>query len=253
MPIKPRKTRSCSRSSSTASCVNVSLGNRRNATPSVRKASFASPSFARANRVAPLRRQRPPLLADLLLSAAREQYVRSALRESEQHLFALRVGVHGAHELPLGGERHLADALEACVEHFRFHSSLARGDDQGSFRRIALHRPAPIAFLENGVVGAVGRGERAVDLGAQRAIDLAAVRPPHGADRRIADALEVDAAARGDERPYGHLVPRQRARLVRRDHARRSQRLYGGQVPHDRVAARHSLHPEREHRRDHGR
>jgi hypothetical protein len=33
---------------------------------------------------------------------------------------------------------------------------LTGGDDQRAFRRIALNRPAALAFLQDGIVGAVG-------------------------------------------------------------------------------------------------
>ena len=74
------------------------------------------------------------------------------------------------HQLALGREGHFADALEARVERFSLQPGFARGDDERAFGRIALHRPAPVALLQHGVVGAVGDGQRALQLDAQRAV-----------------------------------------------------------------------------------
>ena len=85
--------------------------------------------------------------------------------------------VNRAHQLALGRERHFADAREARVERFILQPGLARRDDQRAFGRIALHRPAPVALLQHGVVGAVGDGERALQLDPQRARRSARRRP----------------------------------------------------------------------------
>ena len=94
--------------------------------------------------------------------------------KSEQTLLPLGVTVNRAHQLALGGKRHFADALEAGVERLLLQPGLARGDDQRAFGRVALHRPAPVALLQHGIVGAVGDGQRAHQFEPQRAID----RPP---------------------------------------------------------------------------
>ena len=92
MPISPRKTRSCSTpsSKSLAARQRPSAASRK-ATPSVRSASPASSSLRPQDLGAALRRQRPRLLADQLLRAAREQDVRRALGEGEQALLPLGV------------------------------------------------------------------------------------------------------------------------------------------------------------------
>ena len=112
----------------------------------------------------------------------------------EQTLLPFGVGVHRAHQLALGGERHLADAGEAGVERLGLQPGLARRDDQRAFGRVALHRPAPVALLQHGVVGAVGDGERAHQLEPQRAIDRPAPVTPHFAFRRVAGAAEASRA-----------------------------------------------------------
>ena len=71
---------------------------------------------------------------------------------------------------------------EARVERLGLQPGLARRDDQRAFGRIALHRPASVPLLQDGVVGAVGGGERAHQLGPQRPVDrpaalAAAARP----------------------------------------------------------------------------
>ena len=164
MPINPANTRSCSTRSSTSSASNAPAGSERKATPSVRSASPASSSLALQNLRAALLCQRLALFADQLLRTTREQYVRRALGEDEQALLALRIGMDRAHQLALGGERHFADALEARVERFILQAGFARRDDERAFGGVALHRPAAIALLQDGVVGPVADSERALQL-----------------------------------------------------------------------------------------
>ena len=76
-----------------------------------------------------------------------------------------------AHQLALGREGNFPDALEACVERFILQPGFARRDDERAFGRVALHRPAPVALLQYGVVGAVGGGERTLQLDSQSAVD----------------------------------------------------------------------------------
>ena len=102
----------------------------------------------------------------------------------------LRVGVHGAHQLALRGERHFADAREARVERVGLQAGLARGDDQRAFGRVALDRPAAVVLLQHGVVRAIGGRERAIQLEPQRPVDRAAAVPRDLAFRRVPGAAE---------------------------------------------------------------
>ena len=112
MPIKPAKTRSCSRRSSSSSSASVPAGTERNATPSVRSACAASASFVLRISRASLVAQRPSPFTDQLLRAAREQHVRRAFREYQDALATVGVGVNGAHQLALRRERHFTHPLE---------------------------------------------------------------------------------------------------------------------------------------------
>ena len=110
MPIRPAKTRSCStRSSGRAACsASASLGSQRPATPSVRSASTGQRLVGLQDRGASRGGQGSALVADELAGAARQQHVRRALGEDDAASVLLGVAVHGAHQLALGRERHLA-------------------------------------------------------------------------------------------------------------------------------------------------
>ena len=73
-----------------------------------------------------------------------------------------------AHQLALGGERHLANPREALLQFLVGQAGFARGHDQRTLGRVALNPPAPVALLQDGVVGAVSRAECVGDFGAQR-------------------------------------------------------------------------------------
>jgi hypothetical protein len=126
---------------------------------------------------------------------------------------------------------------------------LASGDEQRPFGWITLHPPLPVHFAHLGVVRAVGRSEGAFELHAQFAVDLAAPVSSRLTLRRVSGSREAHPPAGRDDDAHRHLVLRQRAGLVARDHAGRAERLDGREVSHDRVALRHALHAEREHGR----
>jgi hypothetical protein len=75
----------------------------------------------------------------------------------------------------------------------------------------------------------------------------------HFAVRPVAFAGDFIALARDVERAHGHLADRQGAGLVRADDRRRTERLDGRQFAHQRAAAGHAQHAEREGHRDDGR
>jgi hypothetical protein len=78
----------------------------------------------------------------------------------------------GAHQLTLGGERHLADPRQPGVERGVGESGLPRRDEQRALGRVALHHPASVALVHGGVVRAVRDRERPLELIAEGAIYL---------------------------------------------------------------------------------
>ena len=228
--------------------VGASSASQRIATPSVRSASSGERLVGARDLRAALRRQRPRLLADQLARAPREQHVGRALREHDAGapsrsasrctvLISLRSDENGTS--PTRGSR--ASSASALRPALRAATSSAPSVG------IALHRPAAVLLAARvGVVRAVGGGERALELDA-RARRRRRRRPRAARPRPARSPIppKVDAPARRDDHAHGHLVLRQRARLVGRDHARRAERLDGGEVPHDRVAPRHALHADR--------
>ncbi len=196
-------------------------GRRRRACAS---ASPASSSLTSRICGAPGVGQRPGVLAHQLTRAAPEQHVRRALGEDEQALLPLRVAYESCSSAsarrrtappPTRSKR----ASSASV----LQAGLARRDDERAFGRVALHRPAAVALLQDGVVGAVADRERALQLGAQRAVDhsrlsSASLLPDRGslAFRRVAGAAQAHPPARRDDHAHGHLVLRQACRSCRR-------------------------------------
>ena len=73
---------------------------------------------------------------------------------------------------------------------FPVEAGLARRDQQRALGRIALHRPAAFVLLHDGVVRAIGDGERPLQLEAKRAIDCAAAVAADLALGRVARAGE---------------------------------------------------------------
>ena len=159
----------------------------------------------------------------------------------------------GAHQLPLGGERHLADAPEAGVERVRLEPRLAGGDEQGALGRIALHPPASVLLLEGGVVRPVGGAQGAPHLLPQRAVREGFPPAEELSLGGVAGAGDVRPPAGGDQGAYGHLVAGQRPGLVAGDGGRGAERLHRRQAAHDGVARGHALHPDGEDGRDHRR
>lgn len=124
--------------------------------------------------------------------------------------------------------------------------ALACGDDEGAFGRISLHRPPPVALQQYRVAGAIGDGERADQLRAQRAIDCTAVLALHLAFRRVARARQSHTAARRDDCTNRHLVLGQCSGLVGGDDVRRAECFDRREMPYDGIPLCHALHAKRE-------
>ena len=101
--------------------------------------------------------------ADALGSAAAEQDVRRALRH-DRDAAPLGVGLERAHELPLGAERHLADALEARASRLGKPFDLGLRDQERCLGRVALDRPLAVLLAEHGVVRQAAAQEHGAHL-----------------------------------------------------------------------------------------
>ena len=196
---------------------------------------------------------------------ARQQDVRRALGEGEQALLPLGIRVDRAHQLALGGERHLRHAHEARVERLVVQPGLPRRDDQRALGRIALHGPAALVLLEDGVVGPVGGGQRAHELDPQRARRWRRRRPaarrPRGSypvppkpTRPLAVttartvisflvSVPVLSEAMTVAEPSVSTAARWRTMAFRLRHALHAEREDGGD--HRRQALRHRRHRQR--------
>ena len=130
-------------------------------------------------------RQRPHLAADPLLGAAGEQHVRCALGDDGEPELASCVGLERAHQLALGGERHLADALEPRAARLGQPLDLRLGDQERRLGGVALDRPLAALLAQHGVVRqAAGRehrvGPRRAGPGRRAAARRRAARPRAG-------------------------------------------------------------------------
>ncbi len=92
--------------------------------------------------------------------------------------------------------------------------------------RVVAQKPRQRQFLDHGIGGDVD------GLSVHQKAPL----------RRIASAFHLDLCRCRQRRAHGHLVLRQRARLVGTDDGNRTERFHGGKPPDDRIASRHALH-----------
>src|SRR5215203_3468807 len=160
------------------------------------------------------------LPTDVLVRTAAHQHVGCALGKHDQALRLIGVFVDRAHELALGGERHLPHPLKARAECLGRESGLARRNDQGAFRRISLHAPAAVALLQDRVVRPVGGYQGPLDLRTQRRFLQGFPLVPEPALRCVSGPGNVYPAARRNDCADRHLVLGQGAGLVGGDHGR---------------------------------
>ena len=159
--------------------------------------------------------------------------------------------MHRAHQLPLGAEGDLPNALKARAARLGQPLDLRLRHEEGRLRRVALNRPFALLLAQHGVVRQAPAGEHRAHLGEQ---DRVLERPPVDAQLAlgpVAAAGDVDLARAGHDLLDGHLVLRQRPGLVRANHRRGAERLHRRQPLHDRSLPRHPLHAEGEHHREH--
>ena len=103
-------------------------------------------------------------------------------------------------------------------------------------------------FRHARIVGPIGGGKRLLELDPDGTFDRATPFAPDRRRGRVARTLEYHASACGDDNPHRHLVLRQRAGLVRGDHAGRTERLDCSEVSDDGVPPGHALDANRENR-----
>ena len=125
--------------------------------------------------------------------------------------------VEGRHELVLGVERHLGAPLDRIPCLLRVGAHFRGEDDQGGLGRVADDRL---------VIG--DRGVAAQRQTERQAPEIGELLPGHTEDRpglAVAAALHLEPISAGQHRGSGHLVQRQRPRLVAVDHGRPAERL----------------------------
>ena len=130
--------------------------------------------------------------------------------------------------------------------------ALTTGREQCAFGGIADDFPRPFFLDEMGVVAAEEDGREFEQRRGVLRFRLLALEA-HFAVRPVAFAGDFVALARDVERAHGHFADGQGAGLVRADDRRRAERLDRRQFAHERAAAGHAQHAERERNRDDGR
>ena len=172
----------------------------------------------------------------------REQHVGRALHEAANHLPAVFLHlVEGGHELVLRVERNLADTREGAPRLVDVEPALRGQDDERRLGRVA----DDLAVTHRRVVGEGHREEERLEGRVRLARDAKDL-----ALGGVALALDRVATPGDQQLARGHLVQRQRARLVGADRRRRAERLHRPQPLDDRSLRRERLRPEREHGRD---
>ena len=155
-----------------------------------------------------------------------------------------------AHQLPLGAERHLADALEACLPRVGEPLDLGLRDEECGLGRVALDRPLAVLLAEHGVVREAPSQEHGADLVEQGGVVERSPVDPELALGPVARSGHLHLAG-GRHHPLDrHLVLRQRPGLVRAHDRGRPQSLDRRQPLHDRPLPRHALHAECEDDRE---
>ena len=122
---------------------------------------------------------------------------------------------------------------------------LLRGDDQRGFCRVPKHCRPAVGALDLGIVAQRPDTQGQSDVRGDCQIQRMAV-DEKVTSGRVAGAGHVDAAFVDDESAHGHLVPRERARLVSADDSGGTECLDRGKAADDGSHARHALHPERQ-------
>ena len=196
--------------------------------------------------------QGPRLARNPLGRAARQQHVGRAGRDDRDATLEL-VGLERRHELPLGRERDLSDALEALLPRLRETLDLRLGDEEGGVGRVAVDDPFAVDEVESRVVREAAASDDEADL----AEESGGVGERVPVDEQlalgaVAVAGDVHLTRAGRDLLDRHLVLRQRPCLVRADHRRRTERLHRREALDDRPAPGHPLHPEREDDRQDG-
>ena len=126
-----------------------------------------------------LGRQRAPLGAHELAAAAAQQDVGRAFGEDDQAVLLFGIAMQGAHELALGGKRHLAHARQAGLERLRLHARFPRRHEQRPFGRVAVDDPPAVVGHDGGVVGAIRDAQGAFQLDLERSVDRSAAVASH--------------------------------------------------------------------------
>ena len=112
----------------------------------------AEPVDRREDLAPALLGKRAHTAAEALLGATGKQHVGSALRDDGEAGLALAVGVQRGHQLALGGERNLADALEPRAPSLGQPFHLRLRDQERGLGGITLDRPLAVDLPQHGVV-----------------------------------------------------------------------------------------------------
>jgi hypothetical protein len=183
--------------------------------------------------------------ADPFVRAARQQYVGGALGDHRDLALSRGVGFDAAHELALGGERHLTDAREAGGA-LLGDAELALRHEERCVGGIALDRPGPVVVAKDRVVGQAPSAQHDADLLEQRPVVRQFVAECDLAFGLVADAGHRHLTGMGDDALDRHLVLGQRARLVGADDRGGAQGLDRRQLLDDGAPAGHASHAESE-------
>ena len=178
----------------------------------------------------------------------RQHRLRCAL--DEDHMLARRRAMQGRHIAIVGIERDFIQALPFAREVVGVEASLPAERDQRALHRIARHAPFAIFVVEPRVVAEHPATQDVRRIGnSGRIVALVGGQSAFG---RIAGAADSQRVGGGEDMSHRHFVAGEGARLVGADDGGGTERLYGGQLPDDRLSRGHALHADRERDRNHG-
>ena len=163
------------------------------------------------------------------------------VRHQANHRAAFAVGV----------ERDFVMLRQFLLDALLVAAGFVAGREQCAFGGVADDFPGPVFLDEMGVVAAEEDGRQFQQRRGVRRVRRLALEA-HFAVRPVAFAGDFVALAGDVERAHGHFAHRQRAGLVGADDRRRAERFDRGQLAHERAAAGHAQHAERERDGDDG-
>ena len=217
-------------------------------------ASTRSPSPARASAaVTIVGRSRGRVDPSRFISVVHRSMTRSTAPFTRTVASAVLALVKGGHVLAVRAERDRGDPRHRGGELGQVESAFGRGDEQGTFGRVADDAPGAVDVGEQGVVAGGTGDERGPQRGTGVGGDRCTIQVEDRAVGVVARARDLEPGVGGPQGADRHLVLGEGPGLVRAHHRRAAQGLDRGQPSDHGAPSSHAVHADGERDRDRGR